>query len=348
MTEAQIVFITNLIFDHHNLNRYSPTKEQVGARLSIRTAVRDHRCCASCLDDPDHNWKYCCCNLDKEIQKIMTHLNYPENDNDGKLFPLKEPENWASACPETLKNDQKLEEQNLEKFKIGGKEGPWMIDRPGYVLPLKIVGHDMFSSESWLADRPLNKEIVYISGPMTGIPDHNFPAFTAAAKKLREEGFHVFNPAENDNGSKDKSWEWYMSIDLANVCKADKVMVLPGWRKSRGATKEVDVALTVGVPVIDFETRELITDELVGDEAKRLVYGDRGDTYDHPADNFRRIARLWEGIKDIPFTEQDVALMMVCVKLAREAFNHKRDNLVDGIGYWLTLDRVYKRKEGKE
>jgi hypothetical protein len=39
-------------------------------------------------------------------------------------------------------------------------------------------------------------KLVFISGPMTGIPDHNRPVFHAAAKQLRDHGYHVINPAE--------------------------------------------------------------------------------------------------------------------------------------------------------
>ena len=39
--------------------------------------------------------------------------------------------------------------------------------------------------------RPLH---VYLAGPMTGIAEFNFPAFDAAAAKLRDLGYVVFNP----------------------------------------------------------------------------------------------------------------------------------------------------------
>lgn len=37
---------------------------------------------------------------------------------------------------------------------------------------------------------------LYIAGPMTGLPDLDFPAFHEAAAKLRAQGHEVINPAE--------------------------------------------------------------------------------------------------------------------------------------------------------
>lgn len=39
---------------------------------------------------------------------------------------------------------------------------------------------------------------LYLAGPMSGIPQFNFPLFNAAAHQLRNDGWRVINPAETD------------------------------------------------------------------------------------------------------------------------------------------------------
>lgn len=81
-------------------------------------------------------------------------------------------------------------------------------------------------------------------------------------------------------------------------------------------------------------------DKSLLDEAYSLVTGDRQQAYDHPARNFDRIARLWAVALDKDITPEDVAVCMVLVKIARQVHCPKRDNIVDAIGYLLTLEAV--------
>lgn len=90
---------------------------------------------------------------------------------------------------------------------------------------------------------------VYLSGPMTGYPDHNFPAFNDAAGRLRAAGYQVVNPADA-GADPTRTWADYLRADLYDVLAADMVAVLPGWQASRGASLEVHVAQQLGVPVV--------------------------------------------------------------------------------------------------
>jgi hypothetical protein len=61
-------------------------------------------------------------------------------------------------------------------------------------------------------DRPKR---IYIAGPMTGLVEHNFPAFHAAADRLRKAGWDAVNPAENFGGRTDLPRETYLRADAA-------------------------------------------------------------------------------------------------------------------------------------
>ena len=91
---------------------------------------------------------------------------------------------------------------------------------------------------------------VYLSGPMTGLPDYNRPAFNEVAEELRAQGKTVFNPA--DIGPKENIMPraWYMRKDLEGLMKSDSVYVLPGWDTSEGAKLEVAIAKELELPII--------------------------------------------------------------------------------------------------
>lgn len=103
--------------------------------------------------------------------------------------------------------------------------------------------------------------------------------------------------------------------------------------------------------VIDRLERELEEGETILDEAKGLVHGARRATYDHPLDNHERIAKIWSGILGVDITAEQAAMCMVGVKLSREAFKPKRDNVVDLAGYALVLWEIREeraRREGRQ
>ncbi|WP_220816190.1 DUF4406 domain-containing protein [Pseudomonas paralcaligenes] len=88
---------------------------------------------------------------------------------------------------------------------------------------------------------------IYLAGPMTGIPLDNYPAFNTAAARLRAQGYHVENPAENP---RQDSWEAYMRQSIRQMLTCDLVAFLPGWAESRGALLERYVAHQVGLQLI--------------------------------------------------------------------------------------------------
>ena len=96
-----------------------------------------------------------------------------------------------------------------------------------------------------------------------------------------------------------------------------------------------------------------MTPKTILDEAETLVSGDRRESYGHPLENFSDIAAMWTGylhaagkLSRLDFiSADDVALMMVAVKLARLGKNtHHRDSLVDLVGYARTLEMAQDKR----
>lgn len=181
---------------------------------------------------------------------------------------------------------------------------------------------------------------IYLAGPMTGIAEFNFPAFHAAAARLRALGHVVLNPADTDNGDTSKTWDYYMRKDLAMLLEVEAVAVLPGWRKSKGATLETHVAITLGLPILEASTLEPVTETCL-EEAQRLVGGERGTDYGHPFEDFSRTGKMWAAILGLPdVTPEQVALCMAALKISRLCQSIKRDSYVDLAGYARTLELV--------
>jgi hypothetical protein len=108
---------------------------------------------------------------------------------------------------------------------------------------------------------------LYVSGPMRGYPEDNFPAFHEATATLREEGHDVTCPAETSQRLADETArgldeitfaEYMRTYDYPAVVTADAVVVLPGWKASIGARLEVMCAHVCGIPVIKYESRNVV------------------------------------------------------------------------------------------
>ena len=89
---------------------------------------------------------------------------------------------------------------------------------------------------------------VYLAGPMTGLPELNFPAFTQEAERLRDEGLQVLNPA--DHGIVDGAdWADYLRHDITGLASCERIHLLRGWTKSKGACLEMTIAKALGMTV---------------------------------------------------------------------------------------------------
>lgn len=91
---------------------------------------------------------------------------------------------------------------------------------------------------------------------------------------------------------------------------------------------------------IDEHVEPLIKDESILSEAERIVNGDRQADYSDPVANFKHISEIASAISKEELSPTTCCIVMIAVKLARENYKHKRDNLVDLAGYVEILNRI--------
>ncbi len=81
-------------------------------------------------------------------------------------------------------------------------------------------------------------------------------------------------------------------------------------------------------------------------EAEELINGPRRQSYGPIEESSRRLAEAWSSLLSSKLKEsitpEETMLMMVMLKLLRETQEHKRDNLVDAVGYILLAEKVHE------
>jgi hypothetical protein len=96
---------------------------------------------------------------------------------------------------------------------------------------------------------------IYISGPVTGIPDGNKPEFDKIAARLMLAGARYFNPQDilappASMTDKEEIWRYYMRRCVKEIPDCTQIWMLPGWERSRGACWERNIAEMLGLLVV--------------------------------------------------------------------------------------------------
>ena len=109
----------------------------------------------------------------------------------------------------------------------------------------------------------MNRKTIYIAGPMAGLPNNNRSAFLTAHERLNRDGWCVVTPIGFDAvfGLKEHPDNYNllracMESELAAIPFLDAIYLLKGWEKSKGARKELKVALEHGLQIIVEESEE--------------------------------------------------------------------------------------------
>lgn len=135
---------------------------------------------------------------------------------------------------------------------------------------------------------------LYVSGPMTDIPEFNFPLFDEVTASLRDQGHVIFSPAEHDRSlypvgpsvpgyaegnvtrwSEEVGFDYPEAIatDIRAVLDGEGIVMLPGWENSTGARYERIAAEARGLAIYTVHKCEVSGDwNLASDvDQKRLT-----------------------------------------------------------------------------
>lgn len=110
----------------------------------------------------------------------------------------------------------------------------------------------------------MSKSSVYVIGPISGMTEvplaEKIQRFHSAEAELTALGYRVVNPLNvkpdcdqscntdghvGQDGVPTHSWECFMRHDLKELLTCDHVATLPGYKLSRGATLEIEIAMAL-------------------------------------------------------------------------------------------------------
>jgi len=100
--------------------------------------------------------------------------------------------------------------------------------------------------------------MIYIAGPMRGMPESNYPAFRRAAQRLRACGHIVVSPVDIGEGyggqekllNDEDLLKRCMEDELRALAECDTIYLLKGWQYSKGALAELKCAIEHGLSII--------------------------------------------------------------------------------------------------
>lgn len=130
----------------------------------------------------------------------------------------------------------------------------------------------------------IDKKTFYIAGPMRGYAYFNFDMFDMARDRLVSLGHNVISPADLDRDagfdpftlSEKTDWNNLDAIgfdlrsavrrDVEAVMKCDAILLLPRWKKSKGATAEYHLAKWIGLEAFEWKSPNIPLQKLSMEE----------------------------------------------------------------------------------
>lgn len=99
----------------------------------------------------------------------------------------------------------------------------------------------------------LHKRVIYISGPIDGVPEY-FKAFEEAEEKIEGYGYIALTPSRLPLGMTEAQ---YMRINFALIDSADEVLFLEGWERSAGSRLERSYCEYTGKSIVSLNALQM-------------------------------------------------------------------------------------------
>lgn len=132
----------------------------------------------------------------------------------------------------------------------------------GHQWPLDADFYAWFDFASGAPAEAASRRI-YLSGPMKGYPQSNYPLFTYVAAQLRAAGHTVYNPSEFPHDGEHETFPLRKAFaEYAKfICEeADTIVLLPGWEASLGVSAELALAKNCRLEVVEFKDLKISFD----------------------------------------------------------------------------------------
>jgi len=99
---------------------------------------------------------------------------------------------------------------------------------------------------------------IYVSGKITGLDlEVAHQNFDVGVQYLKAQGFEPINPMDLVPYHPDLTWKDYMRADIKALCDCDGILMISGWRKSKGAKLERHIAKSLGLNIMYLHTNAI-------------------------------------------------------------------------------------------
>ena len=151
-----------------------------------------------------------------------------------------------------------LSQQGLRLLRFRIRHPEWKAEQ--FARAMGITARTIRAKEKELNEKmttPIHF-LVFIAGPMTGLPDWNRAAFYEAEEVLTGADIESINPASLAFIIPEyASHEMFVDTTCALVKHCQAVVRLPGWENSTGVKRELAAAVKHGVPVFDWDDKTI-------------------------------------------------------------------------------------------